>query len=155
MADLVIDMTEPATDPAAASQAPVDHGSDVVVVPVESGDTGLPANATLQEDGSVVLTLRYPITMRWRREGTDQVREERRASLQMYRLNGAAMRAIMSAGQGHTVTVGIAKSCRMAQALFDRLFDMMDGADAQAAAQVLNFFLSNGTPTATGQPSSP
>lgn len=53
------------------------------------------------------------------------------------------------------MTVGIAKSCRMAQALFDRLFDMMDGSDAQAAAQVLNFFLSGGTPTATGQPSSP
>ncbi len=128
----------------------------MIVVPNEDGDDdGLPDNAALQANGSVILTLYFPIVMRWRRAGTDEVREERRETLTMHRLNGAAMRAIMSAGQGHTVPVGIAKCCRMQQALFDKMFDMMDGSDAQAAAQVLNFFLSGGTPTATGQPSSP
>ncbi len=149
---VLIDMTEPgdAGDPATA-------GADGVVVVAEDTAVGeeLPSNAALQSDGSVILKLRYPVTMRWRRSSSDQVREETHAELHMHRLNGAAMRAIMSAGQGHAVTTGIAKSCRMQQAVFDKVYDMMDGADAAAAARVFSFFLDGGTPTAAGQPSSP
>jgi len=94
--------------------APGAAADGVIVVPNEEGDDdGLPDNAALQANGSVILTLYFPIVMRWRRAGTDEVREERRETLTMHRLNGAAMRAIMSAGQGHTVPVGIAKCCRM------------------------------------------
>ncbi len=61
----------------------------------------------------------------------------------------------MAAGKGHTVPVGIAKSLRMSQAVFDRLYDMMDGSDANGTARVLNFFLEGGDRKATGQLSSP
>ncbi len=150
---IVVDLTEPA-DPTAAA-APAE--SDVVVIPAEvPDDERLPARAVLQPDGSVILTLRYPVTLRFSQAGsTAPPREEHYAELRMYRLSGGAMRAVMSAGQNHTVTTGIAKSCRMAQFKFDALFDRMDGADVAAAAQVFSFFLYGGAPTATGQPSSP
>lgn len=152
---VVIDMTEPSPTPSSGNAAqPADDG--VVVVAAEAGeDDALPANALLQPDGSVILTLNFPVVMRWRRADSDAVREERRDTLHMHRLNGAAMRAIMNAGRGQAVPTGIAKSCRIPQAMFDKLYDMMDASDATAAAQVFSFFLSGGAPTATGQPSSP
>ena len=153
MADpVLIDMTGGAPDQASGATVTLD---DVVVLPADGAEgEQLPPRAALQPDGSVILTLREPVVMRWTRDG-EAVREERHEALHMHRLNGAAMRAVMSAGQGHAVTTGIAKSCRMAQAVFDKLFDRMDGADAAAAAQVFSFFLSGGDPKATGRPSSP
>lgn len=157
--DLIVDMTEPpaSNGEQLVSDASVEAGADnVVVVANESDDEDpLPANAEMQADGSVILTMKFPVTMRWRRQGSDDIREEKRTTLHMYRLNGAAMRAVMSAGKGHAVTTGAAKSCRMAQQVFDKLWDMMDAADTNAIAQVFNFFLDGGTPKARGQQSSP
>lgn len=152
MADIqgpVVDIAE-AEDPPGV--APSDQ--DVVVLRDEGTEDELPANAALQPDGSVILTLRFPITMRYTRASTGTERTEQKDSLHMHRMNGAAMRAVMAAPAGHAVPVGIAKSLRIEAGLFNALYDRMDAADATAAAQVFSFFLGGGTKARTGPPSS-
>lgn len=152
--NMTIDMT--GGEPAADEHLVADVADDVVVIAEEGDEVDpLPANAVLQPDGSVILTLRFPVALKWKREGSDDVRIEERRTLHMRRLTGGDMRAVMAAGQGHAVPTGIAKSCRMQQGVFNKLFDMMDGADAGAAAQVFSFFLDAGAPTPSGPPSSP
>ena len=139
---------------APAPAEPVDPDVVVVAPAAEDEEDALPKTAALQPDGSVILTLAYPVVMRWKPSNSDQVREERRDTLRFYRLTGADMRVLMNAGKGNAVPTGLARSCRMAVGVFNALYDRMDGADSQAAAQVLNYFLSAGVPTPSGPPAS-
>ena len=160
MADTLVDLTPgplPDADaPLPADAAPDAPGTDVVLLAPEAAEGDkLPAQAALQADGGVLLTLRFPVVLRFQSSATSQVREERHDTLHMSRLTGGDMRAVMNAGGGNGITVGIAKSCRMPLAKFNAFYDRMDGADAMAAAAVLNYFLSDGTSAAGGPPSSP
>ena len=107
----------------------------------------LPANAAMQPDGSVKLTLAYPFTLRWKNRAGDVTKTDSYPDLTMRRLTGADMRAIESASKGHYVTTGLAKSCRMDQARFNALYDRMDAVDTNAAAEVLGFFMGVGRGT--------
>jgi hypothetical protein len=138
---LVVDLTEEA--PAAGAAAPAE---DVLVLGDEGPD-GLPVQAKRQEDGSVVLPLRHPVTLRYRRAGTDTVREETVAELRFYRLTGADMRAIAAASQDAMMPVSIARSVRIPEGKFNAIHDRMDAADVTAACLVVGHFLGGGRRT--------
>ncbi|GAB0119482.1 phage tail assembly protein [Acidisoma sp. 7E03] len=140
----VIDI--PLTDDQADSQAKPKEEPGVVVLPATDDDAEtLPKNAKELEDGSVVLTLRHPRTLKFR-EGAGPVREEHYEQLTFRRLTGADMRIIMNASKNSS-TIAIARSIGMRPLLFDRLHDMMDGSDVTACAQVISYFLDSGKPT--------
>jgi hypothetical protein len=119
----------------------------VVVLDEAAAADPLPERAVRNEDGSITLPLLYPVTLKFKKASSGDVREETLEELVMRRLTGADMRAITAASNGHMVAVGIARSARIGEAKMMALFDRMDGADANAAAQVVGFFLGSGRPT--------
>lgn len=141
-AGLVIDLEEDGTP--AAGGAAVDQ--DVVDIEADDGQ-GLPKHAVVQQDGSVLLPLMAPVTLRFRKGAAGEVREEAFAELHMHRLLGADMRAISAASKEAQASVALARSARMPEAKFSALFDRMDAADVAAAARVLDHFLGSGPKT--------
>lgn len=139
----VVDLVEGEDVPAAPL---VD--ADVAVIPEGDGDDGgLPSRAKLQPDGSVKLPLLFPKTLRYVRAGGEVTKTEEFAELHMHRLTGADMRAIEAAGSGKMVSTGIGRSCRMELGKFNRVYDMMDAEDADAAGRVFAFFVGAGRKT--------
>lgn len=139
---LVVDLTEEA--PAAgAATAPAE---DVLVLGDEGPD-GLPAHAQRQADGTIILPLRHPVTLRYRRPNSDAVREEGVEQLHFHRLTGADMRAISAASQEAMAAVAIARSVRIAEGKFNAIYDRMDAADVTAASLVIGHFLGGGRKT--------
>lgn len=138
---LVVDLVE---DDAAAAAAGC---SDVVLID-EGADAAprLPEQARPQPDGSVILPLLRPVTLRFRRTGSDAVREEHVTELHLHRLTGIDMRAIAAAGSDGTM-VTLARAARMHEARFGPLLDRMDGADVTAAFDVVAVFLGSGRRT--------
>ena len=112
-----------------------------------AGAEELPKHAIRNADGSVLLPLLYPVTLRFKKGSSGEVREEQFDELVMHRLTGADMRAITSGSAGTVIVIGIARSARINEGKMSALFDKMDGADANAAAQVVSFFLGSGRPT--------
>lgn len=119
--------------------------ADGDVVEIREGDDGegLPKHAAVQPDGSVMLPLLRPVTLRFRKGG-GEVREETLAEMHLHRLTGADMRAIAAASREAQAMVAIARSARIPAAKFSAIFDRMDGADIGAAARVLDHFLASG-----------
>jgi hypothetical protein len=112
-----------------------------------AGDDGLPKHARRQPDGSVILPLLYPVTLRYRTPGATTPTEEHHAELHFRRLTGADMRAVASAPAEDRAVVVIARSAQVKPALMHRLYDRMDAADANAASAVVGFFLGSGRTT--------
>lgn len=140
--EVVVDLEEPA--PAAAAPAE----ADVVDLPEGEGAAAdaprLPRQAVLLPDGRVRLPLRYPVTLRMRQAG--QVREESYAELEMHRLTGADLRAIIAAGDNAGPTA-LSRTTRIPLARCQVLYDRMDAADVMAAVEVVGFFMPAGRTT--------
>ncbi len=145
---VVVDLTEDA--------APAAVDPNLVVIPAEGADDdALPDNAVMQDDGTILLTLNYPVSLKWKTQGSDAVREDKHTTLTFHRLTGADVTAMLNNGNQSNAMVGMARSCRLPSGRFKAIYDRMDGGDAIAAARCLSFFLSPGSRKATGQPSSP
>jgi len=140
------DENDTVTDTVVDENAPVTlPGSDADVVEGVDANSGLPENAVQNLDGSVTLTLLYPQSLTIK--GTDSTRTETYATLTFHRLNGADQRAIASASDAMLNVVAFARSTRMREAIMNKLFDKLDAADINAAAQVLSSFLNSGRKT--------
>ena len=104
-------------------------------------DGKLPPQAVVQDDGSVILPLRFPVTLRFRSAASGQERTETFAEFHMHRMRGADMRAIEAAKDSSKSAVAMARSCRMGEAKFNAVYDLMDAADIAAASKVVLHFL--------------
>jgi len=111
------------------------------------GEDTLPKHARRQADGSVILPLLYPVTLRYRAPGAASVTEEHHTELHFHRLTGADMRQIAAAPAEDRSVVAIARSAQVRPALMHRLFDRMDAADVTAAGDVVAHFLGSGRRT--------
>lgn len=120
--------------------------ADVVVIGGE-GDSKLPKRAIEQRDGSVILPLRYSVTRKFKTASTGAVREESFHELHMHRLTGADKRLMDAAAPADRVIVAIARSTRMADAMFGALYDRMDASDIDEATNVILYFLGSGPTT--------
>ena len=128
----------PDLDAAEAGTAPA---SDLVDLDAaEAGDT-LPPQAKRQEDGSILFTLRHPVTIRYRKGGSE--RSEEIATLHMRRLSGKDMRGVTQSGASAAIAAAAA-SAGWSGPKFDLLFDRMDADDATAALEVAAHFISSG-----------
>lgn len=139
---LVIELHE-AADPVLAAAA---ERGVVEIADEATDDDGIPARAIRNEDGSITLPLLTPVTLRFRRAGTDQVREETTEQLVLHRLTGKDLRAISAAKKDQAI-IAVARSARIAEPKFNAVFDQMDGADASAAIAVAGYFLGAGQKT--------
>lgn len=144
MAEPETDVVVLAEEPEAAA-APVPD--DAVTIDEAAGKTKLPDGAELLPDGSVRLVLRIPVTVKYRSARSAEITEERTEELRLHRLTGGALRAIQAASPGAQSVVALSHSARMSEAKFAPLYDRMDAADANAAAQVVLYFLEPGPKT--------
>ena len=131
---------------AVVADAPVPETAEVVDIAEDKAASALPPRAVLNEDGSITLTLAYPVVLKFRRARGD-IREERLDHLVLHRLTGADMRAISAASRETVSTVAIARSARMSEHKMNAFFDRMDGADVVAAGEVVGHFLDSGQKT--------
>ncbi len=145
---VVVDLTEGEEETPAVARVADEPG--VAVIGDEAEEEGLPKHARPLEDGSIELPLFVPVTLRYRKPGASEVREERIDRLVLRRLNGADMRAVAAASPAAAQVVAIARSARIPEPKFNKVFDMMDAADANAAGMVVAHFLKNG-PATTGR----
>lgn len=129
-------------DAAEAGTGPAGAGSDLVDLDTAEAADKLPPQAKLQEDGSILFTLRHPTTIRYRKGGSE--RSEEITTLTMRRLQGKDMRVASQAGAGGAVIAAAAASAGWSGPKFDILFDLMDGDDATAILEVAAFFIGNG-----------
>jgi hypothetical protein len=142
-----------------ADIAPADFGVEIVdladeaqaVAPApvlaDDGAEPLPAGAELQADGSVILRLRHPVTIKYRQPGAQAVQEDVFEDMHFHRLTGADMRAMAQAAADDRIVLLIAKSSRTRPQLMHLLYDRMDAADVTAASLVVGFFLGSGRKT--------
>lgn len=119
---------------------------DVVVV-AEAGSDPLPAGAVLNADGTITLTLAYPVELKWKKVGSEEVTTDLFETLTFRRLRGADIRKIAAAKGADAGMVGMACSCGMTEQKFAQVFDRMDAADISAAGAVVARFLESGTKT--------
>lgn len=102
----------------------------------------LPDDAVKNADGSVTIALKFPVTLRTKKNG--ETRERVYRELTFNRLTGADMRVIASAKSEDQNAVTFARSTKIYQVLMNALFDKMDLTDIERAGRVLVFFVSNG-----------
>lgn len=119
----------------------------VETLPADCEANGLPKRAQIQADGSVILTLLYAVTLRYRNPGMQTVTEDTYSELHFHRLTGADMRIITSTPEEDRSVIAIARSALVKTGLMHRLFDKMDAADVVAAGAVVGFFLGSGRTT--------
>jgi len=114
----------------------------------EDGDAGpgLPAEAKVNEDGSVTLTLKYPKQLTIR-SGTGKVREETYVSLTFHRMTGADMNAIQATSSASATWLAFARLTRTKEAIMRHLFEIMDGYDIANGAAIIEYFLPSGRKT--------
>lgn len=124
------------------------EAADVVVVSDQDGDEPkLPKHARVQEDGTVLLPLHFPQTLKTTPRAGGVVREDLFEELHLHRLTGADMRAISATAEGKRGVVALARSARVREGIMTVLYDKLDGADAVAAGEVVGFFLNSGRTT--------
>ncbi len=129
-----------------AETAPSDPNV-LVINDAKAGSDELPRGATLNDDGSVTLVLRFPVLLQWKTVGSEVVQSDRYDTLTFHRLRGADMKEISKASRDKTIVVGLARSAGISELKMDAVFDRMDGADAGAAGQILSYFLGGGQQT--------
>lgn len=133
--DDVVDLT------AGAGVAPAE---DVVDLPEDGEeDVGLPKEAELQEDGTILLPLAQPVTLRFR-QGGKEVRAESFESLRFHPLTGADMRVIQAQKGDSIMSTAIARSTRIHEGKMNAVYDRMDARDATACQRVVLHFLGGG-----------
>jgi len=123
-----------------------DKPSDAVTIEDDAANP-LPKRAVLQDDGTVVLPLLYPVTLSWKLPGNAAPTLDSFNTFTMRRLNGRDMKALTGAPRGDSTMVSISLSSGIKQHIFKHVFDRMDAADIQAAAEVVNYFLTSGPTT--------
>jgi hypothetical protein len=122
------------------------EAEDVPIIPENGALVDLPDRAKRQDDGSYILPLLYPVTLKYRNSAGDVMKEEVFDSMHLRRLNGADLKAVSAAGASSS-QVAIARSARVNEGKFGKLFEMMDGEDIAAAGEIVNFFLTSGRKT--------
>lgn len=120
---------------------------DVVELRDDDEDGGLPPQAVLGEDGSVLLPLARPVSLKFRSGQAGTVREERFEELRFHPLTGADMRVIQAQKQDNIMPTAIAKSTRLHEGKMNAVYDRLDARDATAAQLVVLHFLGNGQKT--------
>ncbi len=123
-----------------------EKASDAVTIE-DAAASPLPKRAMLQDDGTVVLPLLYPVTLTWKPPGNAPAKEDRFDTLTMRRLTGRDMTLLGNASRGDSAMVSISLSSGIKQHIFRHVFDRMDAADITAAAEVVSYFLSSGPTT--------
>lgn len=117
-------------------------GADLVDLDAAEAGQELPPQARVLEDGSILFTLKHPVTLRYRKGGSE--RSEEVTSLTMRRLVGKDMRLATQAGTGGAAIAAAAASAGWSKPKFDLLFDLMDADDATAVLEVAAHFISSG-----------
>jgi hypothetical protein len=147
--DLDEDLDQEAHEGSSPETSPVivDEGGIAPDIINEDGEVTdkLPERASVNDDGSVTLPLRYPVTITTRKDG--KVRERQFAELTFHRLRGADLQAIAAVSKEHDTKVTFARSTRTMQAVMNAVFDKMDAADIVDGGKVINHFLTNGQAT--------
>lgn len=131
MSEISIDLSGGAASPDAAP-AP-----GVAEVPL----LDLPAGAEAQPDGSVVLTLEYPVTVAFR-GAEDKARIV--TSLTLRRLSGADVRRMTEASAKRAMPMALAASAGETPARMALLTGLMDASDVNAASAVVSALLDIG-----------
>jgi hypothetical protein len=104
----------------------------------------LPKGAVRNADGTVTLTLQFPVEQQSKRASDAAPTTTQYDTLTMRRLKGRDLTRIAEARNGTGGMVGVALSAGIPEILFARLWDKMDAVDITAAAEVLQYFLGNG-----------
>lgn len=104
-----------------------------------------PANAVAAENGSFVLTLDYPVTLKFR--AGEVVNSENYKTLHLHRLNGRRMREIRGAAPEDFQDQLFAAGLEMSLGRVKLLIDEMDQSDIAAAMVVMRFFINPGRKT--------
>jgi len=135
----VVDEDTPVVAVAEADSDVVDEDADV------APEDRLPSRAVRNSDGSVSLSLKYPVTMKTKKNG--KVNERSFDTLLLHRLTGKDRRVIASASDDMISATALARMARLNQAVANRLDEMMDISDTAALGQVLANFSSTGLKT--------
>ncbi len=144
MDDLTIHQLPDASAPAPADDlpmlgAPGAHGADDL-------PPDFPVNAVMETDGSVMLTLRYPVVLKFR-DAAGAVTSESYSALHMKRFTGKTLREVQSAPAAHYAAQMIASSTGLMLGKAEILHDQMDAADISAVLRVGLFFIMPGRKT--------
>lgn len=139
-AAIVVDLDDEKPSPAAP--AVVDESPAVVNEDADLAG-GLPKRAVTNEDGSITLPLRFPVTLTIRSSSAG-TRTETYADLTFHRLLGGDIRAIQSASKETQGAVMLARSARIREPIMNVLFDKLDAADIADSGQIVGTFLGNG-----------
>lgn len=105
----------------------------------------LPDTAVRNANGTITLPLRYPVTIRSKKD--EKIRETRYADLTFHRLTGKDQRAIAAASDETQALVSFSQSTKINQAVMNALWDKMDLSDITNGGKVLNHFLNSGQKT--------
>lgn len=106
----------------------------------EAPPLDLPRGAELNPDGSVTMTLDYPVTLKFRLAGSDAVtREEPVTQLVLRRLTGADVRKMIGAKNPSTMALSLSSGLGLAK--LHTLQNVMDASDDAAAAEIVNELL--------------
>lgn len=139
-------MAEPETVVEIAADEPAPAADPAVLVIGEEDAAALPATARQRDDGTVEFMPRHPVTLRYRRPGSEEVREERYERFVLRRLSGRDMRQVTAAPKD-AVILAAALSAGIPKAKFDPIFDQMDGEDVTDMLEVVSGFLAPGRRT--------
>jgi len=141
-----IDLSETVVDEEEAVVETAEVDSDIVDEDMDiAPEDRLPSRAIRNADGSVTLPLKYPQTMRTKKNG--KVSERKFEKLVLHRLSGKDRRIISSASEEMMVATAMARMARLNQAVANRLEELMDVSDINAVGQVLANFSSTGLKT--------
>ncbi len=105
-----------------------------------------PANAKPVGDGSFILHLDYPVTIR-RRKSDGSITEEVHKTLHLHRLTGKNQREIRTASEDDIRPQMIASSAHIELGQARLLHDRMDASDIAAVMIVVRFFTTPGRRT--------
>jgi hypothetical protein len=108
--------------------------------------SGLPANALLNDDGTITLRLTWPAAIKFK--SADQtVREEPIEDLVFHRLRGGDLRAMMNAKGDDASLLLFTRSIKKGDGRGPLIFDALDAIDARAALKIIGFLSGAGDQT--------
>ena len=124
-------------DPITIGDAPLD---ETIAILSELPPMDLPSGAVLNADGSVTLTLDYPVAPKFRMAGSDAVvREEPVTQLVLKRLGGADVRKMIAAKNATNMALAISSGLGLGK--LNLLLQVMDATDEAAAGDVVGELL--------------